>query len=148
MERIEIFIRLRLPVGENNAKTCRDTITSLLESHRGVKQVMMVGKGDEEAELNFCFEDGVKLNHIIADIIQAGAIMLQQFVHLPSSYSGIADVYDASIAAVAISEKLKTIERVIDASISNEGIVRIECFTMQLDELLQNIIEQLLSNKK
>lgn len=148
MERIEIFIRLRLPAGENEAKTCRETLLSLLEAHKGVKQVMMVGKGDDEAELDFCFEDEVKLNLVIAEILKAGAIMLQQFVHLPSSYSGIADVYDASIAAEPISEKLKTIESIKDASVSNEGIVRIECFTMELDELLQNIIKQLLSNKK
>lgn len=148
MERIEIFIEIRLPNNDKEVEVCKHAIVSQLKINDVIKQVMLIPKSNGEAEISFCFEGAVNLNRIIAEIKSANAVIIKQYIHLPSSFSGVADVYDASIAAEPISIKLKTLPCIKDASVSNEGIVRIECYTMQLDELLRIVQEQLLIHKR
>ncbi len=148
MERIEIFIEVQLPNNDKEAEVCKKVIISQLQINNLIKQVMLIPKSQGEAEISFCFEGAVNLNLIVAEIEGAKAIIIKQYMHLPSSFSGVADVYDASVAAEPISMKLKAIPGIRDASVSNEGIVRIECYTMQLDELFKKVQEQLLIHKR
>lgn len=148
MERIEIFIEIQLPNNDNEAEACKQIILSQIKVNDNIKQVMLIPKSNGEAEISFCFEGVINLNRVIAEIRSANVIIIKQYIHLPSSFSGVADVYDASIAAEPIRMELKTLPGIRDASVSNEGIVRIECCTMQLNELLRTVQEQLLIHKR
>ena len=148
MAKTEVFIWLHLPRTEAEKASSRAAILACLEGNEALCNIMLItAEGALESELSFGFEHDVALNGIINAIIQSGAKIIRFSLQLPSSFTGVANVYDARDAGGEISDILQEIEGVNDAGVRNNGTVHVECGWHDPDRILTLIKQRLLRNK-
>ena len=149
MSRIEIYIRLKLPNNSNGSEAWEQAIEQHLKEHKQLEHITMFMDEEQEVmNLSFSFEGQVKLHAIIEAILRSGAQILQQIVLLPGSYSGIEDAHDMREVSKPICELIQVIEGVNEVSIDDNGIIRISCNAIRLDELISLAIKRLRIRKQ
>ncbi|MBS1629524.1 MAG: hypothetical protein JST27_05655 [Bacteroidetes bacterium] len=148
--RIEVALLLRLPEPAQQIETCRASIIPYLEG-AGAENIALLPNGLPEeavAELTFCFECPISLDCVLVAIVQTGAQIVEQYLMLPSSMSGIASAYDARDFGDVVTNAVKYVKGVADASVNSDGMLRIQCRTSCLDELLEQVVATLINIKK
>lgn len=140
---------LHLPQDKQKSNDCKAAIVAHLEGAKVFQNIMLIkAEGAKEAELSFCYEQAASLNAVVQAIIQAGAGIAGLYLLLPSSLSGVANVYDARDNGSSISGALQSIDGVIDAGVSNNGTIRMQCSADNPDDILRQAREMLLHGKE
>ncbi|MBS1629521.1 MAG: hypothetical protein JST27_05640 [Bacteroidetes bacterium] len=148
MHRIEVFIQLGLPAAEKEIENSKAIILAYLEGNSAFNNIMLIhAEGKTEAELSFCFEEPVSLNEVVTMIQLTGATTEELSLQLPSSLSGVADVYDARDLGEETRNIIQSIEGVMHAAVGNNGAVRVLCRPKDPDMVLKQAIAMLLERK-
>jgi len=151
MTRVEVAMRLQLPQDNQQCENCHDAIMAYMTANNAFENIALLSKDPDnkaDAELFFCFENPVSLNTLLGVMAQRGATVKSQYLMLPASLSGIASAYDARDYGAVVVATVRSVEGVLDATVSTIGSLRMECCTQHLDELLEQVIAALTNRAK
>lgn len=144
MINIDIFFRLKLPLGKEQCDACKADLQYKFERHEGIEQFVLFNDGEEQTlSLSFSFTGEMNLDELTDEIERTGAFVLQQFIQLPSMLTGMADADNPRSRSTVVSKTLCSIEGVKNATVSTQGIARIECESTSLNSVLQYAIKLL-----
>lgn len=149
MNKTEVSIRLRLPLGKEQCESCKDKLKQVLEAQPELQKVMLFDDGEEERiSISFLYEEPISLDAIVAQIAEEGATASQIVLQLPSSLSGIGSIHDTRNYGANISGMLQDIDGVQYAGVSSNMVLRIQIDTDAPDATMEKATNRLMRWKQ
>ena len=149
MNKTEVSIRLRLPIGKEQCEACKGKLKQVLEAQPELQRIMLFDDGEEErVSLSFRYEEPISLDAILGGIADEGATVLQLIVQLPTSLSGVWTISDARNNGAKISGMVQDVEGVAYAGVSGDGVLRIQMDAEAPDAILEKVMNRLMRWKQ
>lgn len=150
MNNVEALIELQLPADLTNPT---QELQQSIDSLEGVEQFMLVtNEGNyAPAQLTFSYSAEVPVLDIALTTLQGiGCSVTRIQLNLPSTLSGIADVYDARDTGSEIQDRLASIAGIKELGVNNNGVVSAVLFNdnPSQDKVLRALITGLNQKNK
>lgn len=130
MEKTKINLDILLPEVPDERDACVQRIIETMQSHKGVTEAHVVGRG-KEAQLCLHYDpDIVSISQIEAGAKEAGAAITAQYGHLLLEVKAFRDMNEAS----GVENELRRLPGILSVSVSAAGVIRIEHDLRQTDQ--------------
>ncbi len=122
MKKLKINLNIILPEIPDERDACVDRIIAVMQKHKGVEEVHIVGKGNE-AQVCFHYNpDIISIDQIQEKAREEGAIITQQIGHLLFEVKAFRELNEAE----GIEHDLRKLNGMLSVSVSAAGVIRTE----------------------
>lgn len=122
MQKIKIDLNILLPEILNERDECVQRIIVLMQNHKGIEEIHVVGNG-KEAQLCFHYNpDITSIDQIQALAKEAGASITQRFGHLLIEIKAFREMDEAA----GVENDLRKLKGILSISVSAAGVIRAE----------------------
>lgn len=140
MQKIKINLDIILPDIPDERDACVDRIIAVMQKHKGIEEVHIVGKG-KEAQLCFHYNpDIISIDQIQEKAREEGATITQQIGHLLCEVRAFRELNEAE----GIEHDLRKLKGMLSVSVSAAGVIRTEYNQLQTNK--QDILNVLAKN--
>lgn len=130
MKKLKINLNIILPEVPDERDACVERIIAVMQKHKGVEEVHIVGKG-KEAQLCFHYNpDIISIDQIQERAREEGAVITQQIGHLLIEVKAFRELNEAE----GVEHDLRKLKGMLSVSVSAAGVIRTEYNQLQTNK--------------